>query len=110
VANFSVFKDKETPSPFREDLTQYGDTGEGMRASKDDHVYMDAMAFGMGACCLQVTFQACNITEARLLYDQLAPLCPILVRTSCGFVDNIVSRTHGESLFLREFVSSSTWS
>ena len=29
--------------------------------------------------CLQVTFQACNISEAENLYDQLAPLCPILL-------------------------------
>ena len=80
VVDFSVFKDKDTPSPFREDLSPYGDDGgEGIRASRDDHLYMDAMGFGMGCCCLQVTFQACNITEARLLYDQLAPLCPILV-------------------------------
>ncbi|KAI0211358.1 hypothetical protein LSAT2_003826 [Lamellibrachia satsuma] len=26
---------------------------------------MDAMGFGMGCCCLQVTFQACNITEGE---------------------------------------------
>lgn len=40
---------------------------------------MDAMGFGMGCCCLQLTFQACNIEEARTLYDQLTPLCPIMV-------------------------------
>lgn len=28
---------------------------------------------------LQVTFQACNITEARTLYDQLTPMCPIML-------------------------------
>jgi len=44
-----------------------------------NHIYMDAMGFGMGCCCLQVTFQACNISEARTLYDNLAPLCPIMV-------------------------------
>lgn len=49
-------------------------------AAKPDHVYMDAMGFGMGCCCLQLTFQACNIGEARTLYDQLTPLCPIMVR------------------------------
>lgn len=49
-------------------------------AALPDHVYMDAMGFGMGCCCLQLTFQACNITEARTLYDQLTPLCPIMVR------------------------------
>ena len=40
------------------------------------------MGFGMGCCCLQVTFQACNISEARLLYDQLASLCPGMVIAS----------------------------
>lgn len=40
---------------------------------------MDAMGFGMGCCCLQLTFQACNIDEGRTLYDQLTPLCPIMV-------------------------------
>lgn len=49
------------------------------KAALPDHVYMDAMGFGMGCCCLQLTFQACNIGEARTLYDQLTPLCPIMV-------------------------------
>ena len=46
---------------------------------KDDHVYLDAMGFGMGLCCLQLTFQASSMIEARELYDQLAPLCPIML-------------------------------
>lgn len=57
-----------------------GDDGSSEKAAIDDHVYMDAMGFGMGCCCLQMTFQACNIQEARTLYDQLTPLCPIMVR------------------------------
>ena len=44
-----------------------------------DHIYMDAMGFGMGCSCLQLTFQACNITEARRLYDALVPVAPLLV-------------------------------
>jgi len=51
----------------------------GVSAALPNHIYMDAMGFGMGCCCLQMTFQACNIDEARLLYDQLTPMCPILV-------------------------------
>ena len=39
------------------------------------------MGFGMGCCCLQVTFQAQSIDEARFLYDQLTPLTPIMVNT-----------------------------
>ena len=37
------------------------------------------MGFGMGCCCLQLTFQACNVTEARRLYDSFVPLGPIMV-------------------------------
>jgi len=44
-----------------------------------DEVYMDAMAFGMGCCCLQVTFQAHDVDESRHLYDQLACLTPMLI-------------------------------
>ena len=56
------------------------------KASLPDHIYMDAMAFGMGCCCLQMTFQACNICEARHLYDQLSPMCPIMVCRICYMV------------------------
>jgi hypothetical protein len=44
-----------------------------------DHIYMDAMGFGMGCCCLQVTFQCCNIDQARRMYDSLIPIGPIMV-------------------------------
>lgn len=37
------------------------------------------MGFGMGCCCLQLTFQACNVADARRLYDGLIPIGPILV-------------------------------
>lgn len=48
----SVFKDKCTPSPFVEKFPE--DDGEAARAALPDHIYMDAMGFGMGNCCLQV--------------------------------------------------------
>jgi glutamate--cysteine ligase catalytic subunit len=44
-----------------------------------DHIYMDAMGFGMGCCCLQLTFQSCNVDEARRMYDALIPVGPIMV-------------------------------
>eukprot|EP01066_Platyproteum_vivax_P015305 Platyproteum_vivax@DN6781_c0_g1_i1.p1 len=44
-----------------------------------DFIYMDAMGFGMGLCCLQATFLAPNITVARYLYDQFAVLAPIFL-------------------------------
>ena len=40
-------------------------------------VHMDAMAFGMGCCCLQITFQAKDIEESRFIYDQLAVMAPM---------------------------------
>lgn len=53
--------------------------GEIKEIANDDAIHLDAMGFGMGACCLQITFQAWNLDDARRLYDQLAILCPILV-------------------------------
>lgn len=82
--NLPIFKDKNTPSPFVEDFSALGDDGEAARAALPDHVYMDSMGFGMGNCCLQVTFQASNIEEARILYDQLAPVCPIMLALSAA--------------------------
>lgn len=67
-----------------EDLSQYGDDGSSAEAAKEDHIYMDAMGFGMGCSCLQMTFQACNINEARVLYDHLTPISPVMVR--CGWL------------------------
>ncbi|XP_067609533.1 glutamate--cysteine ligase catalytic subunit isoform X2 [Pseudorca crassidens] len=75
VINVPIFKDKNTPSPF---IETFPEDDEATKASKPDHIYMDAMGFGMGNCCLQVTFQACSISEARYLYDQLATICPIV--------------------------------
>lgn len=40
---------------------------------------MDAMGFGMGCCCLQITFQACNVEEARRVYDALVPVSSVMV-------------------------------
>ncbi|CAG8523530.1 26171_t:CDS:10 [Dentiscutata erythropus] len=44
-----------------------------------DHIFMDAAVFGPGSCSLQTTIQACNIGEARKLYDQLAIFGPIML-------------------------------
>lgn len=53
-------------------------------AGSPDHVDMDAMAFGMGNCCLQVTFQARDVHESRHLYDHLAVLAPIMLALSAA--------------------------
>jgi len=42
-------------------------------------IHMDAMAFGMGNCCLQVTFSTKDIESARFFYDQLGVMAPIIV-------------------------------
>ena len=86
--NVPVFHDVNTQRPFVEDLTQYGDdkdpNTESKLAAKPDHIYLDAMGFGMGCCCLQMTFQAQSIGEALHLYDQLAPLTPIMLALSAS--------------------------
>lgn len=42
-------------------------------------IHLDAMAFGMGCCCLQITFQAKDIDESRFMFDQLAVMAPIMM-------------------------------
>lgn len=48
-------------------------------AALPNHIYMDAMGFGMGCSCLQMTFQACSVKEALRVYDALVPMGPIMV-------------------------------
>lgn len=83
--NVPVFRDERTPWPFQDPTVNYNlhnwpeDDDVRNGAAKENHIYMDAMAFGMGSCCLQITFQAKNIDEGRKMYDQLLPLGPILL-------------------------------
>lgn len=83
--NVPVYKDEKTIWPFKDptvdyDLHQWPEDDDVRNgAAKENHIYMDAMAFGMGSCCLQITFQAKNIDEGRKMYDQLSPLGPILL-------------------------------
>lgn len=53
--------------------------GEPMVPEPTQDIHMDCMAFGMGSCCLQVTFQARDVAESRYLYDQLAVMAPIVL-------------------------------
>ncbi|KXH32970.1 glutamate-cysteine ligase, partial [Colletotrichum nymphaeae SA-01] len=84
--NVPVFHDTNTPNPWKDptvnrDLHNWpedDDVRDG-GAAPDNFIHMDAMAFGMGSCCLQITFQAKNITEGRKMYDQLSPLGPIML-------------------------------
>eukprot|EP00054_Salpingoeca_dolichothecata_P027989 m.208962 g.208962 ORF g.208962 m.208962 type:complete len:639 (-) comp26094_c2_seq4:71-1987(-) len=81
--NVPIFRDINTQPQFVEQIN-YSGTGEGAQAAKVDHIYMDAMGFGMGCSCLQVTFQATSISEARQLYDQLAVVAPIVLALSAS--------------------------
>lgn len=57
-------------------------SNEGIEAKKENvrpAIHMDAMAFGMGCCCLQITFQAKDMDESRFMYDQLAVVAPIMM-------------------------------
>ncbi|CAN9209247.1 unnamed protein product [Alternaria alternata] len=83
--NVPVFKDESTPWPWKDPTVNYDmhnwpeDDDVRNGAAKDNYIHMDAMAFGMGSCCLQITFQAKNIEEGRKMYDQLSPIAPILL-------------------------------
>jgi glutamate--cysteine ligase catalytic subunit len=56
----------------------------GERRRRAETIEMDCMAYGMGMCCLQVTFQARDLQESRHLYDQLAVLTPIFLALSAA--------------------------
>ncbi|KXX73924.1 Glutamate--cysteine ligase [Madurella mycetomatis] len=83
--NVPVYRDEETQWPWKDptvnyDLHQWPEDDDVRNgAAPDNFIHMDAMAFGMGSCCLQITFQAKNLTEGRQMYDQLSPLGPILL-------------------------------
>jgi glutamate--cysteine ligase catalytic subunit len=50
----------------------------GVPAIAEESIHLDAMAFGMGCCCLQLTMQTHNEAQSRYLHDQLAVLSPLL--------------------------------
>ncbi|KAF2220882.1 glutamate-cysteine ligase-domain-containing protein [Elsinoe ampelina] len=83
--NVPVYRDTKTDWPWKDPTVDYDlhnwpeDDDVRNGAAKDNFIHMDAMAFGMGSCCLQITFQAKNIEEGRKMYDQLSPLGPILL-------------------------------
>ena len=83
--NVPIFFDENTPRPFIDKTIPYdrnlfpGDSEAKDGAALKDHIYMDAMGFGMGCSCLQLTFQAYNVNEAFNVYDALAPVAPIML-------------------------------
>lgn len=88
--NVPIFPDTNTPRPFIDPSIPYDralfpeDSEAKLGAALPDHIYMDAMGFGMGCCCLQVTLQACSVSEARKIYDQLIPVTPLLLAVSAA--------------------------
>lgn len=73
--NIPIFNDSNTPKPFYDELSENP-------YELPNHVYLDGI--GAACSCLQVTFQATNIDEARLLYDQLTPMTPIILALSAA--------------------------
>lgn len=47
-------------------------------------IYMDAMHFGMGQCCLQITYECSSIRHARYLHDMLMPFTGIMAALSAA--------------------------
>ena len=47
-------------------------------------IYMDAMAFGMGQCCLQITYECSTIEHARYLHDMMMPFTGIMAALSAS--------------------------
>ncbi|CCJ30240.1 unnamed protein product, partial [Pneumocystis jirovecii] len=90
IINVPIFIDENTPLPFIDEAISLSDTfpfksvGLLDNIIQPNHIYMDSMCFGMGCCCLQVTFQTADISEARTLYDQLIPMGPIMLSLSAA--------------------------
>ncbi|KYQ93916.1 glutamate-cysteine ligase [Tieghemostelium lacteum] len=96
--NIPMFRDVNTPAYL--DQTSYISPS----SSREDptnqpyNIYMDAMGFGMGCCCLQTTFQLSNIEEARTIYDHMAVFAPIMLSLTAassvfkGYLSDIDAR------------------
>lgn len=80
-ANIPIFHDKFTPNPF---IEEFADPRFHHERALPNHIFLDHVGFGTGLCCLQVTIQGSNQDEARWLYDQLAPLTPLMVALSAA--------------------------
>lgn len=74
-----VFQDTATKTPWVDPITT--ERPEGVPG---DQIYMDAMGFGMGCCCVQLTFQGESMDKTRDLYDAMAPLTPLMLAISAA--------------------------
>ena len=55
--NVPIYRDENTEDPV---VSEAEILATGDHAAKPWHIYMDAMGFGMGLSCLQLTFQVYN--------------------------------------------------
>ncbi|XP_076326354.1 glutamate--cysteine ligase catalytic subunit-like isoform X2 [Tachypleus tridentatus] len=78
IINVPIYKDQKTLTP-HENLQD-----EKSERVVKNHIYMDNTIFGTGCCSLQVTLQASNIQEAKILHDHLAVLSPIMMALSAS--------------------------
>ena len=83
--NVPIYQDTKIPWPFQDPTVDYNlhrwpeDDEVRDGAVQENFIYVNSSIFGANCCCLQVTMQARNVTEARRLYDQLIPLGPIML-------------------------------
>lgn len=59
------------------------------------HIYMDSQAFGACQCCMQATFLARNLSDARYLTDQFLVLAPLFLALTAAtpFLRGLVADT-----------------
>lgn len=95
--NLPVYKDRKT-GPVQMDEALFPEALPETFDYFPDAIHLDAMGFGMGCSCLQITFQACTISEARHLYDQLAVICPIAVCAARSLLQGLAGtdRVHAD--------------
>ncbi|KAF2073777.1 hypothetical protein CYY_004911 [Polysphondylium violaceum] len=95
--NIPMFKDTNTPA-YLDSTTYISSPSTSLSSTKPYNIYMDAMGFGMGCCCLQTTFQLSNIEEARTVYDHMAVFAPIMLSLTAsssifkGYLSDIDAR------------------
>ncbi|EGC38811.1 hypothetical protein DICPUDRAFT_96768 [Dictyostelium purpureum] len=95
--NIPMFKDTFTKE-YVDQQTYISPDQDDKAINQPYNIYMDAMGFGMGCCCLQATFQLPDMEEARNMFDQLAPITPLVLSLSAassifkGYLSDIDAR------------------
>eukprot|EP01133_Synstelium_polycarpum_P004382 gene4382-5127_t len=99
VINIPMFRDTNTlPYVDQQTFVSPATSANDATYNAPFNIYMDAMGFGMGCCCLQTTFQLSNIEEARSVYDHLAVFSPIMLALTAssaifkGYLSDIDAR------------------